>query len=96
MKDVTAEMERENRRAGAGRSRRKQKSARTFAGKGLVSGGIAVLTVVLAATGFMTWRKESYARGTAEQPENSGQLVTVGEMQSSGTGEEKPILGELN
>ena len=93
MKDVTAEMERENRRAGAGRSRRKQKSARAFAGKGLVSGGIAVLTVVLAATGFMTWRKESYARGTAEQPENSGQLVTVGEMQSSGTGEEKPILG---
>ena len=93
MKDVTAEMERENRRAGAGRSRRKQKSARAFAGKGLVSGGIAVLTVVLAATGFMTWRKESYARGTAEQPENSGQLVTVGELQSSGTGEEKPILG---
>lgn len=91
MKDVTAEMERENRRAG--RSRRKQKSARAFAGKGLVSGGIAVLAVVLAAAGFMTWRKESYARGTAEQPENSGQLVTVGELQSSGTGEEKPILG---
>ena len=93
MKDVTAEMERENRRTGAGRSRRKQKSARAFAGKGLVSGGIAVLAVVLAATGFMTWRNESYARGIAEQPENSGQLVTVGELQSSGTGEEKPILG---
>lgn len=93
MKDVTAEMERENRRAGAGRSRRKQKSARAFAGKGLVSGGIAVLTVVLAATGIYDMEKRKLCQGDREQPENSGQLVTVGEMQSSGTGEEKPILG---
>ena len=86
-------MERADRRTGAGRSRRKQKSAGFFSGRRLIPAGIAVLAVVLASAGFLTWRKESYARETAEYPENPGQLATVGELQSKGAEEEKPILG---